>query len=91
MLRCSSKADSSIPIFHLKEAAIRNGFISSKGLWAAVELYLVVAGYNTRFVSPADVPRSYRDLLNQKWTNSISLDQTDQDWFNVLANEWGEQ
>jgi iron(III) transport system substrate-binding protein len=78
------------PYFSSEKAAIRNGFISSKGLWAAVELYLVVAGYNTRLVSTADIPRSYRDLLDKKWTNSISLDQTDQDWFNVLANEWGE-
>jgi iron(III) transport system substrate-binding protein len=53
-------------------------------------VYLVVSGYNTRLVSTADVPRSYRDLLDKKWANSISLDQTDQDWFHVLANEWGE-
>ena len=78
------------PYFSSERAAIRPGFISSKGLWAAVELYLVVAGYNTRLVSATDVPKSYRDLLDKKWTNSISLDQTDQDWFNVLANDWGE-
>jgi len=78
------------PYFSSEKAAIRNGFSSSKGLWTAVELYLVVAGYNTRLVSTADVPRSYRDLLDKKWLNSISLDQTDQDWFNVLATEWGE-
>ena len=56
-----------------------------------MELYLVVTGYNTRFVSPAEAPRSYGDLLNQKWAGAISLDQTDEDWLHVLANEWGEQ
>ena len=78
------------PYFSSERAAIRNGFISSKGLWAAVELYLVAAGYNTRLVSAADAPKSYRELLDKKWANLISLDQTDQDWFAVLANEWGE-
>jgi len=70
--------------------AIRKDFISPKGLWSAVELYLVVVGYNSRLVSPVDVPKSYQNLLDQKWAGSISLDQTDQDWFHVLANEWGE-
>lgn len=78
------------PYFSSEKAAIRNDFISPKGLWAAVELYLVVLGYNSRLVSAADAPKSYRDLLDKKWANSISLDQTDEDWFHVLANEWGE-
>lgn len=78
------------PYFSSERSAIRSDFVSSKGLWSAVELYLIVAGYNTRFVSSADVPRSYGDLLDKKWANSISLDQTDEDWLHVLANEWGE-
>ncbi|HEX9443800.1 MAG TPA: extracellular solute-binding protein [Candidatus Binatia bacterium] len=78
------------PYFTSERAAIRSGFISPKGLWTAVELYLISAAYNTRFVAAADAPRSYRDLLDKKWANSISLDQTDQDWFAVLASEWGE-
>jgi iron(III) transport system substrate-binding protein len=78
------------PYFSSEKSAIRSDFISPKGLWSAVELYLVVAGYNTRFVSPADAPKSYQDLLNKKWAGSISMDQTDEDWFHVLANEWGE-
>lgn len=79
------------PYFSSEKSAIRSDFISPKGLWAGVELYLVVLGYNTRLVSSADVPKSYRDLLDKKWANSISLDQTDEDWFHVLANEWGEE
>ncbi len=79
------------PYFSPERAAIRSDFVSPKGMWAAVELYLVVTGYNTRFVSPAEAPKSYGDLLNPKWAGAISLDQTDEDWLHVLANEWGEQ
>jgi len=78
------------PYFSPEGAAIRSNFISPKRLWSAVELYLVVLGYNTRLVAPANVPKSYQDLLDKKWANSISLDQTDEDWFQVLATEWGE-
>jgi iron(III) transport system substrate-binding protein len=79
------------PYFSSEKPAIRSDFVSPKGLWSAVELYLVVLGYNTQLVAPADVPKSYQDLLNKKWANSISLDQTDEDWFHFLANEWGEE
>lgn len=79
------------PYFSSEKPAIRSDFISPKGLWSAVELYLIVVGYNTKSVAPGDVPKSYQDLLDKKWANAISLDQTDQDWFHVLANEWGEE
>jgi iron(III) transport system substrate-binding protein len=79
------------PYFSSEKPAIRSDFVSPKGLWSAVELYLVVLGYNTKSVARADVPKSYEDLLDKKWANSISLDQTDEDWFHVLANEWGEE
>lgn len=78
------------PYFSPERKAIRNDFISPKGLWAAVELYLIVVGYNTRSVSAADIPKSYADLLDKKWAGAISLDQTDQDWLQTLALEWGE-
>lgn len=78
------------PYFTSERAAIRPGFISSKGLWTAVELYLISTAYNTRLVAQADAPYTYRDLLDKKWANVMSLDQTDQDWFAVLSNEWGE-
>lgn len=78
------------PYFTSERAAIRPGFISPKGLWTAVELYLISTAYNTRFVQAADAPRTYRDLLDKKWANVMSLDQTDQDWFAVLSKEWGE-
>ncbi|HWO42344.1 MAG TPA: extracellular solute-binding protein [Candidatus Eisenbacteria bacterium] len=78
------------PYFSAERGAIRSDFVSPKGLWSAVELYLVVLGYNTKSVAAKDVPKSYEDLLDSKWTNSISLDQTDEDWFHVLGNEWGE-
>jgi iron(III) transport system substrate-binding protein len=79
------------PYFSSEKAAIRSDFISTKGLWSAVELYLIATGYNTKSVAPADAPKTYQDLLDKKWANAMSLDQTDEDWFHFLANEWGDE
>jgi len=78
------------PYFSSESSMIQSGLMHPKGLWVAVEQDLHVVGYNTRFVSPASLPRSYHDLLDKRWANSVSLDQTDEDWLQGLANEWGE-
>jgi iron(III) transport system substrate-binding protein len=36
------------------------------------------------------VPNSYDDLLKKRWTKQLGVDQTDWDWFQMLANVWGE-
>lgn len=69
---------------------IRDEFRSSNNLWVGFIQYLLVAGYNTNLVSKVTVPGSYDELLDKKWTKHIGIDQTDWDWFQILANVWGE-
>ena len=38
------------------------------------EITVNVSGYNTKLVSPQDVPRSYEDLLNPKWKGKIGIE-----------------
>lgn len=35
------------------------------------EITVTVAGYNTKLVSPQDVPKSWEDLLNPKWKGKL--------------------
>jgi ABC-type Fe3+ transport system substrate-binding protein len=42
-----------------------------QGYWGVTNLYFMTLGYNTRMVKPADVPRSWDDLLNPKWKGEI--------------------
>jgi len=72
-------------------AAVRDEFRSPANLWVGFIHYLLVAGYNTALVPKGAVPNSYDDLLNKRWTKQIGVDQTDWDWFQMLANAWGEQ
>jgi iron(III) transport system substrate-binding protein len=44
----------------------------SDGYWTAMNLFFLTAGYNTSQVKPADVPRSYEDLLDPKWKGKIA-------------------
>ncbi|MGZ8520307.1 MAG: ABC transporter substrate-binding protein [Candidatus Binatia bacterium] len=42
-----------------------------KGFWASSNVYYMTAAYNTRNVRPADVPKSYDDLLHPRWKGQI--------------------
>ena len=55
-------------------------------------LTLYVLVYNTKLVAPADVPKSYEDLLDPKWaTGKIGVESADVAWFAAVAKAMGEQ
>jgi iron(III) transport system substrate-binding protein len=78
------------PYFSSESNMIQSGLNHPKGLWVSYAQYLYVVGYNSRLVSPVNLPRSYGDLVDKKWANSISLDQEDHVWLQGLADAWGE-
>jgi iron(III) transport system substrate-binding protein len=54
-------------------------------------LNLFVLAYNTQHVKPAEVPKSYEDLLNPKWLNRLAMEPTDVDWFASVVKGTGEE
>lgn len=50
-----------------------------------------VIGWNTNLVKPQDVPNSYQDLLDPKWTGKIGMEAGDADWFAAMVKHMGEQ
>ena len=42
-----------------------------KGFWGSTNVYFMTLGYNTRNVKPADLPKSYEDLLNPRWKGQM--------------------
>lgn len=42
------------------------------GRWTAMNLFFMTAAYNTNLVPPADVPKTYTDLLDPKWKGKIA-------------------
>jgi spermidine/putrescine-binding protein len=49
-----------------------------------------VVGWNTNLVKPQDVPNSYQDLLDPKWTGRIGMEASDVDWFGAMVKYMGE-
>jgi iron(III) transport system substrate-binding protein len=61
------------------------------GEWAPDRLNLLVYAYNTRLVKPADVPKSWQDLLDPKWKKRIGVESTNVEWFAALVKSLGEK
>jgi iron(III) transport system substrate-binding protein len=66
-------------------------FWDKDGRWYAADYTLVVIGYNTQLVKPAEAPKGYADLLNPKWKNDISIDTEPEQAVFVWLLEWGEE
>jgi iron(III) transport system substrate-binding protein len=62
------------------------------GYWASTFQNTFVLAYKTRSVKPADVPRSYDDLLKPMWKGRQIINDTDNfEWFDGLLKFWGKE
>ncbi len=59
--------------------------------WVGLRLNLFVQAYNTNLVKAADLPRSYRDLLDPKWKGKLVIEAEDFDWFAAVVKGMGEK
>ncbi|MBI4522760.1 MAG: extracellular solute-binding protein [Deltaproteobacteria bacterium] len=66
-------------------------FKDPNGFWVADYLNFYVIAYNTRMVSPPNVPRGYEDLLHPRWQNLIGLKDDTIRWYGTLMDYWGEE
>ena len=89
-----------IPAFKRKEIIGRYNspeykFVASdlkdkEGYWSAMTVNTIVLAYNTRMVKPADVPKTYDDLLKPMWKGKKILNDTENfAWFDELLKYWG--
>lgn len=58
--------------------------------WVASRLTVFVAAYNTNLIRPADVPKTYRDLLLPKWKGKIAIEAENGNWLMSHAGLEGE-
>ena len=61
------------------------------GYYAPDNLLFFVMGYNTKLVKPEDVPKSYEDLLQSKWSGNFGIEASDIIWFAAVAKAMGEE
>jgi len=62
------------------------------GYWGSQFQNTFVLAYNTRMVQPADVPKTYEDLLKPMWKGKKILnDSENYEWFDGLLHYWGKE
>ena len=59
--------------------------------WVGDRLNLITAAYNTNLIKPAEVPKSYEDLLDPKWKGRLGIDGEDSVWFGAVIAALGEE
>ncbi|MDH4191644.1 MAG: extracellular solute-binding protein, partial [Betaproteobacteria bacterium] len=57
--------------------------------WAATLLSVWVQVYNTNLVKKADLPKTYKDLLDPKWKGRLGIESKNQDWFASVVDVMG--
>jgi iron(III) transport system substrate-binding protein len=58
--------------------------------WVTDRLSIFTAAYNTTLIRPADVPKSYEDLLDPKWKGKLGIEADDGNWLMAVADRMGE-
>ena len=48
-------------------------------------------GYNTNLVKPEEVPKSYLDLAEPRWSGRVGIEASDVDWFGAMVKSMGEE
>jgi iron(III) transport system substrate-binding protein len=69
-------ADINRPFWSPALADYPKKYRSPQGYWAPTRVSYLGVAYNTNLVSPADVPKSYDDLLNPKWKGKLAWANT---------------
>ena len=67
-------------------------FRDEAGHWTAIYAVPFVLGYNTNLVKPAEVPKTYEELLSGRWKGgNISIDQDGYELLQGLVLGWGKE
>lgn len=66
-----------------------DGHKDAEGYWTTMYTSPNLPSYNTRLVSPKDLPKDYFDLLEPKWKGRLGLDSSEFEWYANLKKIWG--
>jgi iron(III) transport system substrate-binding protein len=77
------------PFFSPSAADIPAHIIPAHKSYVPTRLSLYVLVYNTLLVPPAEVPKSYEDLLDPKWSGRLGIEAADVPWFASVVKAMG--
>lgn len=56
--------------------------------WVADRLNILVDGWNTKLMPAKDLPKSWEDLADPRFKGRISIEQSDNDWYENVTKWW---
>jgi iron(III) transport system substrate-binding protein len=68
----AARADVLQPFYSPEFAAYPQQYLDPKGMWASTRISYYSAAYNTRLVSPAQMPKTYQALLDPRWKGKMA-------------------
>ncbi len=68
---------------------LQPGSVPAHREWAATILSVWVQAYNTAAVKKADLPKTYKDLLDPKWKGKLGIEMKNDDWFATVVYQMG--
>ena len=61
--------------------AFAEDFKDKDGVWVSAYHNASVVAYNTNLLKPADLPKSYDNLLESKWKGKMLMDSRETEWY----------
>jgi iron(III) transport system substrate-binding protein len=77
------------PIASPHFADLIQGAVPAHKEWVSTLLSVWVQAYNTNLVKKADLPQTYKDLLDPKWKDKLGYEAENVEWFTTVANALG--
>ena len=71
--------------------ALPAGAKDADGQWTNAHSNYKIVAYNPRFVTPAELPKSYEDLTQPKWQGKILMGSNNYEWFGNMVKIMGEE
>ena len=78
-----------LPITSPVHKDLQPGSVPPHREWAATLLSVWVQEYNTKLLKKADLPKTYKDLLDPRWKGKLGIETKDSDWFASVVDLMG--
>ncbi len=62
-----------------------------EGFWTNAHSNYKIVAYHSRFVTPAELPKTYNDLTQPKWKGKILMGSNNYEWFGNMVRIMGEE
>lgn len=79
------------PLTALAVRDIPANIIPAHRCYVPTRLSLYVLAFNTQRVAPHEVPKSYEELLDPKWSGRFGVEAADVAWFAAVVKSMGEE